>query len=201
MPIIGVILAGGRSRRMSGPGESRDKALATLAGKSLFDHVLGRLAPQVDRVIVSGKSDYGSGLAVVADIPGGAEGPVAGIRAAYEWLAGDGETAAAIVTAPVDCPFLSGDLVARLSASGAAAIAEGDDHLQPAFGYWPMAVVAAHIEALERPGWLSLQRWAKLCDAAIIPFGPTGAFSNINDVENLAAAERLITGQDRRHKV
>ncbi|MCH8861541.1 MAG: molybdenum cofactor guanylyltransferase [Proteobacteria bacterium] len=195
MPIIGVILAGGRSRRMAGPGKSGDKALAKLAGKSLFDHVLNRLAPQVDRVMVSGRSDYGSGLAVMADIPGGAEGPVAGIRAAYDRLAGDGETATAIVTTPVDCPFLPGDLVARLSGLGAAAIAEGDDHLQPAFGYWPMAVVAAHIEALERPGWLSLQRWAKICDAETVVFDQPGAFFNINSPDDLAAAELLVAGQ------
>lgn len=189
MTIIGVILAGGGSQRMGG----HDKALATLAGKSLFDHVLAALAPQVDRVVVSGKSDYGSGLAVVADIPGGAEGPVAGIRAAYDWLAGDGENAAALVTAPVDCPFLPGDLVARLSARGAAAIAEGDNHIQPAFGCWPMAVVAAHIEALERPGWLSLQRWAQICGAERVVFNQAGAFLNINDKNDLAAAE-LRTG-------
>lgn len=195
MPIIGVILAGGGSQRMGGPGKSRDKALATLAGKSLFDHVLDRLAPQVDRVMVSGRSDYGSGLAVVADIPGGAEGPVAGIRAVYDWLAGDGETAAALVTAPVDCPFLPADLVARLSACGAAAIAEGDDRIQPAFGYWPMAVVAAHIEALERPGWLSLQRWAKICGAERVVFNQASAFLNINCKDDLAAAELRINTQ------
>ena len=199
MTIIGVILAGGGSQRMG----SRDKALATLAGKSLFDHVLDRLAPQVDRVMVSGRSDYGSGLAVVADIPGGAEGPVAGIRAVYDWLLrngnSDGETGAGsdcgILTAPVDCPFLPGDLVARLSACAAAAIAEGDDHIQPAFGYWPMAVIAAHIEALERPGWLSLQRWAKICSAERVVFNQASAFLNINCKDDLAAAELRINTQ------
>lgn len=192
MRIIGVILAGGKSRRMAGPGRKCDKALVELAGKSLFSHVLERLTPQVDRVIISGKSDYGSGLATVADIAGGAEGPVAGIRAVYHWLAEQGSADCAIVTAAVDCPFLPGDLVARLSASGGAAVAEGDNHLQPAFGYWPMAVIAAQREALEQPRWLSLQRWAGLCDAEIIPFCSTGAFFNINDAGDLAQAERRV---------
>lgn len=191
LPIIGVILAGGTSQRMGGP----DKALAELAGKPLFDHVLERLAPQVGGVIISGASDYGSGLVTLADIPGGAEGPVAGIRSAYDWLAYRGETDTAMVTVPVDCPFLPGDLVARLSAPGAAAIAEGDDRLQPAFGYWPAKIIGAHVAALEQPGWLSLQRWAELCGAAQVPFGQTGAFLNINSPEDLAAAQQHFTDQ------
>lgn len=195
MRIIGVILAGGDSRRMGG----HDKALATLAGKSLFDHVRTALASQVERVVVSGASDYGSGLECVPDISGGAEGPVAGIRAACRYLAGDsGEKTndgTAIVTAPVDCPFLPGDLVTRLSASGTAAIAEGDGRLQPAFGYWPLSVVGAHIEALEQPGWLSLQRWAKICGAERVAFDRAGAFININSSDDLAVAEQWLEEQ------
>lgn len=193
--IIGVILAGGDSRRMGG----QDKALVTLASKSLFGHVLEALTPQVDDVIISGASDYGSGLISVADIPGGAEGPVAGIRASYRWLESDTGPGTgndiAIVTAPVDCPFLPGDLVSRLSAPGGAAIAVGDGRLQPTFGYWPMTVVATHIEALDQPGWMSLQRWAKLCDAETVPFGSTSAFFNINDHGDLAAAERKLAAK------
>lgn len=195
MRIIGVILAGGHSRRMGG----QDKALVELAGKRLFDHVLAALAPQVDEVIISGASDYGSGLANAADIPGGAEGPVAGIRAACQWLESDSGPGTgndiAIVTAAVDCPFLPGDLVSQLSASGRAAIAEGDGRLQPTFGYWPLAVVAAHTDALGQPGWMSLQRWAKLCDAEIVPFGQAGAFLNINNRDDLAVAEQWLEGQ------
>lgn len=188
MRIFGVILAGGDSERMGG----QDKALVSLAGKGLFDHVLERLTPQVDSVIIAGPSDYGSGLANVTDIPGGAEGPIAGIRATCSRLTQEGETDYAIVTAPVDCPFLPSDLVSRLSAAIGATVAEGDDRLQPAFGFWPQTVIESHIEALEKPGWLSLQRWAKLCDAETVSFGSTGAFFNVNNADDLAKAERLI---------
>lgn len=190
MHITGVILAGGTSRRMGG----HDKALVQLAGRRLFDHVLKRLAPQVDRVIVSGPSDYGSGLVALGDMPGGVEGPVAGIRAAHDWLVREGKSGTepdfGIVTAPVDCPFLPGGLVARLSATGTAAIAEGDGHIQPAFGFWPQQTIEQHMAALERPGWLPLQRWAKICGATEVGFGQTGAFLNINCQKDLAAAER-----------
>ena len=51
--IIGVILAGGQARRMGG----RDKAFLPLAGRHLIAHVLDRLDPQVDRVLISANGD------------------------------------------------------------------------------------------------------------------------------------------------
>ncbi len=44
-----VILAGGRSSRMG----IQSKALAELAGRSLLAHVVDRIAPQVDTVLLS----------------------------------------------------------------------------------------------------------------------------------------------------
>jgi molybdenum cofactor guanylyltransferase len=51
--IFGVILAGGEGRRMGGV----DKALVRLAGRPLIAHVLDRLEPQVDRVLISANGD------------------------------------------------------------------------------------------------------------------------------------------------
>ena len=50
---LGVILAGGQGRRMEGA----NKAFVRLAERPLFDHVLSRLAPQVDAVIVNANGD------------------------------------------------------------------------------------------------------------------------------------------------
>ncbi len=45
-----VILAAGRSSRMG----SVNKVQAVLAGKSLLNHVIDRLAPQVDQMVING---------------------------------------------------------------------------------------------------------------------------------------------------
>ena len=55
MRIFGVILAGGQARRMGGA----DKAFVTLAGRPLIAHVLDRLEPQVERVLISANGDAG----------------------------------------------------------------------------------------------------------------------------------------------
>ena len=79
---LGVILAGGQGRRMEGA----DKAFVRLAERPLFDHVLSRLAPQVDAVIVNANGDPARfadyDLPVVADTVDGFAGPLAGVLAA-----------------------------------------------------------------------------------------------------------------------
>ena len=59
--ITGIILAGGEGRRMREPGappggQGLDKALRPLAGKPLIAHVIERLAPQVDDIVINAKN-------------------------------------------------------------------------------------------------------------------------------------------------
>ena len=72
-PLVGVILAGGGSTRMG-----QDKVLMPIAGKPMLAHVVERLAPQVDRMVLSANGDparFSSfGLPVVSDAVGMALG-------------------------------------------------------------------------------------------------------------------------------
>ncbi|HEX5538881.1 MAG TPA: NTP transferase domain-containing protein, partial [Methylophilaceae bacterium] len=49
MSVTGVILAGGKSRRMGGV----DKGLMEFLGKPMVAHVIQRLAPQVDEILIN----------------------------------------------------------------------------------------------------------------------------------------------------
>jgi len=89
-----------------------DKALVTLAGRSLAAHVIERLAPQVDEVVISSNAprvDFG--VSVLPDVLGGYCGPLAGVHAALARFPD-----AAVVSVAVDLPLLPRDLVARLKA-------------------------------------------------------------------------------------
>src|SRR5215475_5373833 len=91
--ITGVVLAGGLSRRMGGG----DKGLLELAGKPMLSHVIDRLAPQVDQVIINanGPPERFSAwpLPVVADTIGGFAGPLAGVLAGMRWSQANRPTA------------------------------------------------------------------------------------------------------------
>lgn len=101
-PCIGVVLAGGQSRRMG-----RDKALLTWQGRALIEHQMALLeAAGVDEVRVSGERPAYHGI---ADVLAHA-GPLAGIAGVAQAITGD----AHLLVIPVDMPLLTPALLSRL---------------------------------------------------------------------------------------
>lgn len=213
--IVGVLLAGGLSRRMFGPqrGEnaSGDKGLLDLGGKPMLAHVRERLAPQVGRMIVNANGDPARfaafGLPVVADTVGGFAGPLAGILAAMRWTIAHVPEARFIVTVSTDAPFLPSDLVARLLAGeaeepGGIALAASGGELHPVIGLWPVRL-ADDLQAALNHGTRKVLAWTdrhgtipvdfpyqRMGDACIDPF------FNANTPEELAEARRLLAADN-----
>jgi molybdenum cofactor guanylyltransferase len=117
--VTGLILAGGRGSRMG----HVDKGLQPFRGSTMAEHVMARLAPQVDALAINANQNHARyaafGVPVWADDLAGFEGPLAGLQTALRRCA-----TPLLVTAPCDSPFLPLDLVARLHA---ALDAEGAD--------------------------------------------------------------------------
>ena len=53
MKVVGLLLAGGQSRRMGGG----DKALRLLSGVPLLERVIERLRPQVEALVLNANGD------------------------------------------------------------------------------------------------------------------------------------------------
>lgn len=191
--IFGVILAGGEGRRMGA-----DKAFVPLAGRPLIAHVLDRLEPQVERVLISANGDAARfsafGCPVVEDaVP---QGPLSGVLAALTVAAAMGATH--LVSAPVDTPFLPGDLVPQLlfaaerSPVGLALASDATgDH--PATAIWPVGLAPA-LAAFLASGEAKVTRFTAAQGAAWAKFPDPRAFLNLNTPEDLAAAEVLLKG-------
>ena len=122
--VTAIVLCGGRGQRLGGV----DKPLLQVAGKPIVMHVIERLMPQVQRVLIShapGNNAYRSlGLDSVAD-SAAHEGPIAGLAACLPHV-----TTPWLLTWPGDAPFPPPDLIARLmpscTASGAASVTAGN---------------------------------------------------------------------------
>ena len=119
---LGVILAGGQALRMGGV----DKAMLPLGGKTLLDHVIARLDPQVGSLALNANGDASRfrryPMPVIGDSVDGFVGPLAGVLAGLDWAAAQG--AETIVTVAADTPFFPFDLVPRLLLA-----AEGRPHI------------------------------------------------------------------------
>ena len=176
-----------------------DKALLTLAGRPLLSHVLERLEPQVDRVLISANGDparlAGFGCPVVGDaVP---MGPLAGVLACLRRAADMGATH--LVTVPVDTPFLPGDLVpqlllAALAAPEGLALARDDLRDHPATAIWPVGLITA-LESHLGEGGAKVTGFTRAHQAATARFPDPAAFDNLNTPGDLARAEALLKGR------
>lgn len=187
MRIFGIILAGGAGRRMGGA----DKALLMLAGETLLTRAVARLEPQVERLALSANGDADRfaryGLPVLADLA--AQGPLSGLLAGLSWAALGG--ADALVTVPVDCPFLPPDLVPRLllAAGDGVALASSGGTLHPTFGLWPPRLatpLAAFLTSGAKP---RIRDFAQSEGMQPASFPDDGSFANLNTPEDLARAD------------
>ncbi|MEO1709840.1 MAG: molybdenum cofactor guanylyltransferase MobA [Pseudomonadota bacterium] len=201
---VGVILAGGLSRRMGGG----DKGLLDLGGMTMLSHVISAFRPQVAELVLNANGDADRfaqfGLPVVADPVDGFVGPLAGILAGLTWAAQHAPDARYIATVSSDAPFLPPDLVARLSAElqpgGAPKIVSvasgGREH--PILGLWPVALAGNLADALQ-DGLRKVDLWTARHDQSSVHFEPrqiggcaVDPFFNANTPEELEEARSLL---------
>jgi molybdopterin-guanine dinucleotide biosynthesis protein A len=197
--VVGVLLAGGQSRRMGGG----DKSLRLLGGRLILDRVIDRLRPQVGQLILNANGDPGrfaaTGLPVVADSVEGFAGPLAGVLAGLDWAAANARSALWIATAATDAPFLPRDLVRRFvvateeGADLVCAASHGRSH--PVIGLWPVRLREDLRRALIDEDVRKVDVWTARYRLAVVDFtaDPVDPFFNVNTPEDLAAAEQLIS--------
>ncbi len=192
MRIFGVVLAGGQALRMGGA----DKAFLLLNGQTLIRHAVDRLSPQVEDLAISANGDparfAGLGCPVLPDET--PLGPLSGILSALHWAAALGATA--VVSAPVDAPFLPGDLVPQLllAGDGGLAVASADGRAHPVFGLWPVGLadsLARFLASGEKP---KVATFTDRHAAARATFPDAVAFMNLNTPNDLAQASAMIRG-------
>ncbi|WP_262300248.1 molybdenum cofactor guanylyltransferase MobA [Microvirga sesbaniae] len=214
-PTVGVILAGGLSRRMVGQdmgGQDmggQDKVLLALGDRTLLDHVAQRLAPQCESLVVNANGDprrLGAlPFPVVADSVPGHLGPLAGILTALEWTQAHRPGIAWVVSVPGDTPFVPSDLVRRLhEARGRSghplACASSGGQVHFAVGLWPISLRHDLREMLLTSDGRSIRDWARRHGYAEVswPVGPRDPFFNINTPDEWMAAKVFLQREQTR---
>ncbi len=198
--IVGVLLAGGLSRRMGGG----DKCLRMLGGKTILSRIIDVVAPQVGSLALNANGDPDRfaeyGLPVVADVVSGNAGPLAGVLTGMEWAAAQHPDCRWLATAPTDAPFLPGDLIARMqdavAAEGTAmACAASAGRAHPVIGLWPVSLRVALREAMVGEDIRKVDAWTGRYALSVVDFPtePVDPFFNTNRPEDLDRAERLLS--------
>ena len=190
MKITALILAGGRGSRM---GEV-DKGLQPFRGKPMVAHVLERLGPQADEIIINANRNLEQyekfGHRVVADAIDGFAGPLAGLHVGMSHASHP-----LVATAPCDSPFLPLDLIARLrtaleNENADLAVAKTFDQAHPVFCLTKREL-APHLRAFLESGQRKIDKWYSGLKVVEVNFDDEeAAFANINTLEELNTLEK-----------
>lgn len=189
MQITAIILSGGRATRMNGV----DKGLVLFQDKPLIAHVISRLAPQVDELLINANREIATyqalGYPVFKDENDGFPGPLAGFLLGLKHAKHD-----YVLTAPCDSPMLPLDLVQRLYAGIIQAHAEiafarsvGNTH--PVFCLMKKNLLPS-LQSFIDEGERKVSKWQKSQAYVEVDFSDCDeAFTNLNTLDELKTLE------------
>ena len=188
--ITGVILAGGQARRMGG----QDKGLIQLSNRPMIQHVIDRISPQVNSLIINAnrnQAEYESfGYPVISDELNGFCGPLAGFSSALDNISTN-----YLVTTPCDSPFIPKDMVIRLynamdQNNADISVVQTNNRLQPVFCLLKKSLLSSLNSFLEL-GERKIDKWFVLHNMIAVDFSDeSSAFNNINTQDDLSKAEQ-----------
>lgn len=196
MEVTAIILAGGRGTRMGGA----DKGLVTYQDIRMIDHVLTRIRPQADKVILNANRNLAIyqtlGHAVITDASPHFDGPLAGMQAGLQHADTDW-----IISVPCDSPLLPLDLVQRLSAAiaqhrGLMAVARSASGDHPVFCLMHRSLLSS-LQTFLDSGQRKVSAWQMQHQPAYVFFAEEQAFTNINSID--ASQANTIMPHSRSH--
>ncbi len=177
-----------------------DKGWVELAGRPLIAHVLERLRPQVDEILINANRShdrYQALAPVISDDNRDYLGPLAGMQAGlaaarHDW----------VLFVPCDGPALPLDLMSRFRAAltpdTELVVAHDGDWLQPVVALLHTSLLPSLSAALAE-GERKIDIWFARHNMAVVSFADQpDAFINLNSPDELAAYEARLqdaTGQ------
>ena len=180
-PVSCIILSGGEGKRFN----REDKGLVMFNNKSFIEHIIERINPQVDDVVISANRHVDKyktfAEKVVEDITNDFQGPLAGVAACipeckHEW----------ILVIPCDIPLLPDDLVEKLTAKNNNKLIVAKAHEQRQLVFLMHASLKENLDEFLHQGHHKAMSWIELQNPTVVMFeGEAGAFLNINTPEEL----------------
>ncbi len=192
MAISAIILAGGKATRMGG----QNKGLVKFQQQPLITHVIKRLKPQVDEIIINANRELESyqalGYPVLQDAIPDFAGPLAGMQLGLKHARND-----YVLTVPCDSPLLPEDLANRLQSAlnkydADIAITSCDGKLHPVFCLCKKSVLPSLNEYLSHGG-RKVSEWQQSLHHIYVDFSDCAdAFTNLNTQQDLNVFEEKL---------
>ncbi len=193
--ILGVILAGGQSKRF---GE--DKTIAKLGNKTLLDHIISKIEKNFNEILIIENKEKifrnKKNIFSTKDVIEGYLGPLVGVLSAMEWIKSNKKNYNWIATFPCDTPFFNQNLIDKIknfpiNSSKKLFFLKSGSKRHNIFGLWSLELKDILFKDISN-GHRKVEEWANKIGPEIIEINEENDYNflNINTKEDLEEAKR-----------
>ena len=195
--ILGVILAGGQSKRF---GE--DKTIAKLGNKTLLDHIISKIEKNFNEILIIENKEKifrnKKNIFSTKDVIQGYLGPLVGVLSAMEWIKSNEKNYNWIATFPCDTPFFNQNLIDKIknfpiNSSKKLFFLKSGSKRHNIFGLWSLELKDILFKDISN-GHRKVEEWANKIGPEIIEINEENDYNflNINTKEDLQKAKNKI---------
>jgi len=195
--ILGVVLAGGKSKRFGD-----DKTTAKLGEKTLLDHTVEKIEKKFDEILIISNNETtisnNKNVFFTKDLIEGHLGPLVGVLSAMEWVKRNKKNYNWIATFPCDTPFFDEKLIDKIknsptNSSKKLFFLKSGTRRHNIFGLWSLELKEILLEDINK-GQRKVEEWANKIGSEIMEINDDNEYSflNINTKQDLEKAKKKI---------
>ena len=199
--ILGVVLAGGQSKRFG-----QDKSQVQLGSKILIDYILLEILNEFDEILIIANNDIkffnSKKINKIEDYKKNL-GPLGGVLSAMKWIKENNKKYKWISTFPSDTPFFKKkylhDFLNNINEEQSKLFfIKSNDKRHNIFGLWSLELLNRLEDDLVNKGERKVEDWANKVGVKTInlEFKNNDPFFNINTKEDLEKAKEIIKSND-----
>ena len=195
--ILGVVLAGGKSRRFGS-----DKSSVKLGDKSLIEHTISKIENNFKEILIITNNENiifnNNNVFLINDIIKGYLGPLVGVLTAMDWVKKNKKNYNWIATFPCDTPFFDQSVIETIikypqKSTKKLFFLKNGNKRHNIFGLWSMELKDILLKDINN-GYRKVEEWANKVGSEIIEINSKNDnnFLNINTKEDLEKAKKKI---------
>ena len=199
--ILGVVLAGGQSKRFGA-----DKSQVNLEGKILINYILSEIVDVFNEILIVANSNIefmqSKKISRIEDFQKDL-GPLGGVLSAMKWIKQNNKNYQWISTFPSDTPFFKKELLEDFYEKinfneSKLFLIKSNNTRHNIFGLWSLDLLSQLEEDLIKKGERKVELWANSIGVKNIDmqFKNNDPFFNINTKEDLENAKKYLKKHD-----
>ena len=192
--ILGVVLAGGKSKRFG-----QNKSEVKLGNITLLEHTLNKIKSKFNKIIIVSNKDLVKNYTVIGDCIEGQLGPLVGVLSAMKWIKKNNLSYSWLATFPCDTPFFNISIIDKFTKAAKLNdsylyFAKTEEKRHNIFGLWSLKLADTLEEDIIKNNYRKVEKWADKIGVKIINvlYDNTDPFFNINTKEDLIEAKKIL---------